>query len=422
MDGPTGWQRRGFSFRHCLFGIVALALVVAASAAARGTAVPANTAAPTISGTAQPGQTLTASTGSWSGDQPITFSYQWQHCDNNGNGCGDVRGATYTLQKGDANRTFRVVVTARNNEGASTAVSAVTGVVTNPAPAPPAPKPGLPANTSLPTISGTSTQGQTLTASTGGWSGNQPITFAYTWQRCDSSGGHCGNIGGSNHPTYTLQKADVGHTLRVEVTAKNSVGNVSATSAQTGNIAGTPAPAPPSISVNVSTFRALYGTFVTVSGSISSHQGGQTVTIEAQPYGSGKTAIGTATTAADGSWSFRAKPGIQTTYDGVWNGATSRSLTVGVMPLVTFHLITHKRFSTRVVAARSFAGKIVKFQALGAGGHWTTIKRVRLDANSGAIFRSKLYSSASVRMAFSVNQAGAGYLGGVSRTLVLPQL
>jgi hypothetical protein len=424
MDERTGWdgRGRGFSFAYFLFGSVALALVIAASAAARGAAVPANTSPPTVSGTAQPGQTLTASTGSWSGSEPITFSYQWQRCDENGNGCGDARGATsatYTLQNRDANHTFRVVVTAKNGEGQSTAVSAVTAVAMTP---PPAPKPGAPANTSLPTISGTATQGQTLTASTGSWSGNQPITFAYTWERCDTSGGHCGNIAGSNHPIYTLQKADVGRTIRVDVTAKNSVGNVSATSAQTGSVAATPAPAPPSVSVNLSTFRALYGTALTVSGSISNRQGGQTVTIEGQAYGSGKTTIGTAVTAADGSWSVRTKPGVQTTYDALWNGATSRSVTVGVMPLVTFHLITHKRFSTRVVAARSFAGKIIQFQRQGANGRWTTIKRVRLGSNSGAIFRTTLRASSNLRVAFSVNQAGAGYLGGVSRTLVVPQL
>ena len=92
------------------------------------------------------------------------------------------------------------------------------------------------------------------------------------------------------------------------------------------------------------------------------------------------------------------------------------------MPLVTFHLITHKRFSTRVLAARSFAGKIVKFQRLGADGRWVTMKRVRLGANSGAIFRTKLHQSSHLRVTFSVNQAGPGYLGGTSRTLFIPQL
>ena len=426
MKESTGClRRRVLPLAGFLFGTIALTLVIAASAIARSAAVPTSTSPPTISGSSQQGQTLTASTGSWSGTEPIAFSYQWQRCDSHGGGCGDLKGstsATYTLQKGDVNRTFRVVVTAKNAEGANTAVSSVTGVVTAPAPTP---TPGAPANTSLPTISGSMEQGQTVTASTGGWNGNQPITFTYAWQRCDNAGGHCGQIGGSNHATYQAQKADVGHTLRVAVTAKNNAGSSTATSSQTGSVSGTPAapPAPAaSVSVNASTFRLVYGTAVTLSGSISTKQAGQKVTIEGQAFGGGKTNLGTATTAADGTWSLRAKPGIQTSYDARWNATTSRTITVGVMPLVTFHLITNKRFSTRVVAAKSFAGKLVQFQRRGADGRWTTIKRIRLGANSGAIFRTTLHQSLTLRMAFSVNQAGPGFLGGVSRTIVLPQL
>src|SRR5262245_3962050 len=44
---------------------------------------PTNTAAPTISGTASTGSTLTANNGSWNGAQPITFTHQWTVCDGN---------------------------------------------------------------------------------------------------------------------------------------------------------------------------------------------------------------------------------------------------------------------------------------------------------------------------------------------------
>src|SRR5262249_34485784 len=54
--------------------------------AARGTA-PVNSAPPAISGAAKEGQTLTLTAGSWTGASPLTFSYQWQRCDSNGNGC-----------------------------------------------------------------------------------------------------------------------------------------------------------------------------------------------------------------------------------------------------------------------------------------------------------------------------------------------
>lgn len=90
-----------------------------------------------------------------------------------------------------------------------------------------------PANTSPPTISGTVQQGQTLTADKGVWSGTEPITYTYEWQRCDSGGGHCGTIKSATATTYLLQKQDVNHTLRIAVTAKNAEGTISATSVAT---------------------------------------------------------------------------------------------------------------------------------------------------------------------------------------------
>ncbi|MEA2622373.1 MAG: acid phosphatase type 7, partial [Chloroflexota bacterium] len=57
------------------------------------TSPPANTSPPTVSGTAQEGQTVTADSGAWSGTQPITFTYQWRRCDSSGAGCADIAGA-----------------------------------------------------------------------------------------------------------------------------------------------------------------------------------------------------------------------------------------------------------------------------------------------------------------------------------------
>jgi hypothetical protein len=93
--------------------------------------------------------------------------------------------------------------------------------------------PTPPVNTSPPIISGTPQDGQTLTASTGSWSGTQPITYGYQWQRCDSGGANCVAIAGATGPTYLATSADVGRTLRVVVTATNSAGSASATSAAT---------------------------------------------------------------------------------------------------------------------------------------------------------------------------------------------
>src|SRR4051794_11427770 len=108
-----------------------------------------------------------------------------------------------------------------------------------------------PSNTSLPSISGAARDGSVLTASHGGWTG-KPTSFDYQWQRCDASGGNCNAIGGATSQKYTVQTADVGNRLRVQVTATNASGNGVAVSRPTNVVQATgQAPkntAPPTIS------------------------------------------------------------------------------------------------------------------------------------------------------------------------------
>ena len=79
---------------------------------------------------------------------------------------------------------------------------------------------------------GTAQQGQVLSASTGTWT-NSPSGYAYQWLRC---AGSCSVIGGATAQTYTVVGADVGATLEVTVTASNSGGSASATSAPTATV------------------------------------------------------------------------------------------------------------------------------------------------------------------------------------------
>ena len=86
---------------------------------------PANSSPPTISGTAQAGQTLTASPGSWS-ESPSGYAYQWQRCDSTGASCSAIAGATaqtFALSSADLNTTIRVAVIASNSAGSSAAAS-----------------------------------------------------------------------------------------------------------------------------------------------------------------------------------------------------------------------------------------------------------------------------------------------------------
>jgi hypothetical protein len=88
---------------------------------------------PAISGTAQVGQKLTTSNGTWTSATTISlYGYAWQRCDTNGNNCATIAGAaasTYTLVDADRGHTLRALVTAVNADGPTTAVSPQTGVV-----------------------------------------------------------------------------------------------------------------------------------------------------------------------------------------------------------------------------------------------------------------------------------------------------
>jgi hypothetical protein len=363
---------------------------------------PANTAPPTVSGSAVVGQALNATSGSWSGTTPISYAYQWLRCNSSGASCSSISGATassYTPVTADVASTLRAQVTASNSAGQATAQSAQTQAVQSAAastfgtttvgtatdyatadlkevsvysvaqagsvskltgyisglgassgsqrlravlyadssgspgallgtsneitvaggkawgwvdfPFPSAisisagkvwmgyiatstsnltqlryssvtnelhynnnsyssgasspfgtPKLAsmhyslygtyastssastLPVNTTAPTVSGSAVVGQALNATSGSWSGTTPISYAYQWLRCNSTGGSCSSIAGATTSAYTSVTADVGSTLRAQVTASNSAGQATAQSAQTQVMQAAPSPSP----------------------------------------------------------------------------------------------------------------------------------------------------------------------------------
>ena len=212
--------------RRLLPSLGALIAAFGVWATAAVAAPPANTSAPTITGTPKVGETLTAQNGTWS-NNPTAFQYQWQRCNANGVSCANIGGATaktYLLTSTDAGRTMRVRVTGINAEGAVNARSAQTAVV-----APSA----APRNTARPTITGEPEAGGELTAEEGSWT-NSPTSYTYQWQRCDVDAIACGPITGATGKTYPVRNADVGFRLRVEVTAKNANGSGSALSLPSG--------------------------------------------------------------------------------------------------------------------------------------------------------------------------------------------
>lgn len=203
---------------------------------------PTNTTPPVISGPALENQVLTASAGSWSGS-PTGYAYRWERCDSGGGGCSvvpEATGTSYQLTIADVGSTLRVVVTASNAGGSTSAASGATAVV-----APIAP----PVNVDPPAISGDPREGQTLTATSGTWSGS-PVSFDYEWERCDDAGSSCAPISAANSATHELTSLDSGFTIRVVVRASNSAGSTTASSAATAVVLPVPPvnSAPPVVS------------------------------------------------------------------------------------------------------------------------------------------------------------------------------
>jgi hypothetical protein len=123
-------------------------LVVAGLSNAASSAAPVNTGEPKISGTAQEGATLTATSGSWTSTTTLSYAYQWLRCNAQGGGCSNIGGATssaYLVRKADIGDTARVRVTAKNADGSAQSTSNETAVVTAKTPVPPVVVTGCPA-------------------------------------------------------------------------------------------------------------------------------------------------------------------------------------------------------------------------------------------------------------------------------------
>ena len=201
-------------------------LARASAARVRAGLVPVVKAPPLLSGTAQPGQALSTTRGTWTGDQ-LAFAYQWERCDAAGAGCVPLAGATaptYTIASGDLASTLRVTVVGRNRLGSIATSSTSTSVVAGP--------PGSPTSTATPLISGSVQAGVSLTVDSGGWAGS-PTSFVYQWRRCNATGGVCVDIAGATASTYTITATDSRSTLRALVVATNASGSGGAISAPT---------------------------------------------------------------------------------------------------------------------------------------------------------------------------------------------
>ena len=208
-----------------------------------GITVPVNTAAtglPTISGTAQVGETLTANTSGIAdadGLSGATFSYQW--VSNGGNSDADIQGAmgsTYSPATDDEGKTLKVQVSFTDDAGHDESLtSAPTDTVTGP---PPVPMPGNTPATGLPVIRGKPQVGWTLWAYTSGIAdadGLSDPTFTYQWLSNDGDTDTV--ITGATNLSYVIGAAAEDKTLKVRVSFTDDAGyNERLTSAPTDTV------------------------------------------------------------------------------------------------------------------------------------------------------------------------------------------
>ena len=203
------------------------------------------TGAPTISGTAQVGQILTASTSDISDSDGLdnaNFTYQW--ISNDGTEDSHIQnatGSTYTVGADDEGKTIKVRVSFaddRNNH--ETVTSTATAAVTA--------RPNS-AATGAPTISGTAQVGQMLTVSTSDISDSDGLDNAnFTYQWLSNDGTSDSNISGASSSTYTLVESDEGKTIKVRVTFTDDRGHQE-TLTSTATAAVTAAPSLLTVSV-----------------------------------------------------------------------------------------------------------------------------------------------------------------------------
>lgn len=182
----------------------------------------------------------------------------------------------------------------------------------------------------------------------------------------------------------------------------------------------------PTRGVTLETTRSivLFGDSIRLSGTISSRQAGQTVTVTVDPAGEPARRI-EVDTAANGEWSLRAQPRIRTQYTARWRNSTSEVRTVLVRPRVSLRKVGRNTFSVIVVAAESFAGDRVHIrrQRSRTNRSLVTATRVvlrenpRTDTTAQRTFRLRVRRGFRMRAFLPQSVAGPNYASSQSNII-----
>jgi len=178
---------------------------------------------------------------------------------------------------------------------------------------------------------------------------------------------------------------------------------------------------PPAITIGATTPILDYGQSTHISGVVSNGKAGETVTVYATPYGTtSPVLIGTLLTSTNGVWDLVVKPTRLTSYSAHWKTTVSQPIGIQLRPTVVFGA-NKKIGSVKVKADRSLTGKKVYLQKFTKFHEWVKVRSVILGNGSAKRFALGLphRHRYAIRIFMSLNQIGAGYLDGFSKTVVV---
>jgi plastocyanin len=193
-----------------------------------------------------------------------------------------------------------------------------------------------------------------------------------------------------------------------------------------GTLAVTAPPVPDTLTLFADSQKIVFASKVNLTGELSSKKTGVDVAVMAKPCGrTAATKASTVQTTAGGEFSADLRTARNTVYTVQVGNATSQEVSVKVEARLRLGRVAAHRYSLRVFAAQSFAGKWATFQRL-KGNRWISVKRVRLQKNSTNIlptvissvpFRWTSNTRPRVRAILPQGQAGTCYLAGVSNNI-----